>query len=131
MMGELSAYLNANNLEIGEVKVSPEQLAEMISLIGDGTISGKIAKSVFEEMLASGKDPRAIVEAAGMTQISDEDELRAVVARVVEANPQSVEDFRAGKQKAVGFLVGQVMKETKGRANPGLVNDLIQQAMAR
>jgi len=69
------------------------------------------------------------VEAAGMTQISDEDELRAVVGRVIEANPQSVEDFRAGKQKAVGFLVGQVMKETKGRANPGLVNDLIRQKL--
>jgi aspartyl-tRNA(Asn)/glutamyl-tRNA(Gln) amidotransferase subunit B len=130
MMGELAAYLNANNLEIGEIKVSAEQLAEMVALIGDGTISGKIAKTVFEEMLASGKDARAIVEAAGMTQISDEDELSAIVARVVEANPKSVEDFRAGKDKAVGFLVGQVMKETKGRANPALVNQLILTALS-
>ncbi len=129
MMGDLSAYLNTHNLEFDQVPLTPEQLAEMLSLIGDGTISGKIAKSVFEEMLATGKDARSIVEAAGMTQISDEDELRAVVARVVEANPRSVDDFRAGKDKAVGFLVGQVMKETRGRANPALVNELIQAAL--
>ncbi len=129
MMGELSAHLNASGLDIGQVKAAPEQLAEMISLIDEGVISGKIAKTVFEEMLATGKGPRAIVEEAGMTQISDPGELRAVVERVLEANPGSVEDFRAGKEKAVGFLVGQVMKETRGRANPGLVNGLVREAL--
>jgi aspartyl-tRNA(Asn)/glutamyl-tRNA(Gln) amidotransferase subunit B len=129
MMGELSAHLNANALDISEVKVSPEGLAEMIALVEGGTISGKIAKSVFEEMLATGRGARSVVEGRGLTQISDEEELRAVVAGVIEANPRSVEDFRAGKEKALGFLVGQVMKETRGRANPGLANRLVREAL--
>jgi len=129
MMGELSAHLNASGLDITEVKVTPEMLAEMISLIASGTISGKIAKSVFEEMLSTGSDARSVVERRGLTQISDEGELREVVARVVEANPRSVEDFRSGKEKALGFLVGQVMKETRGRANPELANRLVREAL--
>ncbi len=129
MMGELSAHLNAAGIDISEVRVAPEMLAEMISLIAAGTISGKIAKSVFEEMLATGRDARSVVEERGLTQISDEKELGKVVAAVVAANPRSVEDYRGGKEKALGFLVGQVMKETKGRANPELVNRLMREAL--
>lgn len=125
IMGDLLGYLNANNLELMDVKVTGQGLGEMIGLIEKGTISSKIAKTVFKEMLESGKDPQKIVEEQGLVQISDEGAIKAVVQQVVDNNPQSVADFKAGKDKAVGFLVGQVMKETKGKANPGLVNKLI------
>lgn len=125
MMGELLGYLNANNLELGDVKITGKGLGEMIGLIEKGTISNKIAKTVFKEMVESGKEPGVIVEEKGLVQISDEGAIQAIVDQVIERNPQSVADFKAGKERAVGFLVGQVMKETKGKANPGLVNKLI------
>lgn len=125
MMGELLGYLNANNLELNDVKITGKGLGEMIGLIEKGTISSKIAKTVFKEMVESGKEPGVIVEEKGLVQISDEGAIQAIVDQVVERNPQSVADFKAGKDRAVGFLVGQVMKETKGKANPGLVNKLI------
>ncbi len=129
MMGELSAYLNAKGVEIGEVPVTPAQLAGMIELVEKGTISGKIAKSVFEEMLESGRDAEEIVAERGLTQISDQGELEAVVEEVVKENPGVVEDFRKGKERAVSFLVGQVMRKTRGRANPQLVNGLLQRRL--
>jgi aspartyl-tRNA(Asn)/glutamyl-tRNA(Gln) amidotransferase subunit B len=125
IMGDLLAYLNAGNLELDAVKLTSQSLGEMIGLIEKGTISSKIAKTVFKEMLESGKAPQQIVEEKGLVQISDEGAILEVVRRIVEANPQSVADYRAGKKQAIGFLVGQVMKETKGKANPGLVNKLI------
>lgn len=125
IMGDLLGYLNANNLELADVKVTGKGLGEMIGLIEKGTISNKIAKTVFKEMIESGKEPQKIVEEQGLVQISDEGAIKAVVEQVVDNSPQSVADFKAGKEKAVGFLVGQVMKETKGKANPGLVNKLI------
>ncbi|MDR6885393.1 aspartyl-tRNA(Asn)/glutamyl-tRNA(Gln) amidotransferase subunit B [Bacillus sp. 3255] len=125
IMGDLLGYLNANNLELTDVRITGKGLGEMIGLIEKGTISSKIAKTVFKGMLESGKDPQQIVEEQGLVQISDEGAIKAVVQQVVDNNPQSVADFKAGKDKAVGFLVGQVMKETKGKANPGLVNKLI------
>jgi len=99
------------------VLVKPGQLAAMLGLVDKGVISGKIAKSVFEEMLASGKDPEAIVQERGITQISDEEELAGHIEEAIRENPDSVEDFRKGKEKALGFLVGQVMRKTRGRAN--------------
>jgi len=125
IMGDLLGYLNANNLEIQQVPITGQGLGEMIQLIAKGTISSKIAKTVFKSMLESGKRPQQIVEEQGLVQISDEGAILAIVDRIVEANPQSVEDFRGGKDKAIGFLVGQIMKETKGKANPGLVNKLL------
>ncbi|WP_159885226.1 Asp-tRNA(Asn)/Glu-tRNA(Gln) amidotransferase subunit GatB [Paenibacillus puerhi] len=125
IMGELLGYLNANSLELADVRITGQGLGEMIGLIEKGTISSKIAKTVFKSMLETGKSPQAIVEEQGLVQISDEGAIAAIVDQVVEKNPQSVADFKAGKDKAVGFLVGQIMKETKGKANPGLVNKLI------
>jgi aspartyl-tRNA(Asn)/glutamyl-tRNA(Gln) amidotransferase subunit B len=125
IMGDLLGYLNANNLELADVKVTGKGLGEMIGLIEKGTISNKIAKTVFKEMIESGKEPQKIVEEQGLVQISDEGAIKTIVQQVVDNSPQSVADFKAGKEKAVGFLVGQVMKETKGKANPGLVNKLI------
>lgn len=125
VMGDLLGYLNQNGKEIDEVALTGHGLGEMIGLIEKGTISNKIAKTVFKEMLESGKAPQVIVEEKGLVQISDEGAIRAIVEQIVAKNPQSVEDYRAGKEKAIGFLVGQVMKETKGKANPGLVNELL------
>lgn len=130
IMGDLLGYLNANGLEADASKVTGQGLGEMIGLIEKGTISTKIAKTVFKEMLETGKAPQAIVEEKGLVQISDEGAIKSVVEQVIANNPQSVEDYRAGKQKAIGFLVGQVMKETKGKANPGLVNELLVQCLS-
>ncbi|GIP35454.1 Asp-tRNA(Asn)/Glu-tRNA(Gln) amidotransferase subunit GatB [Paenibacillus sp. J2TS4] len=129
MMGELLGYLNANGLELSDVKITGKGLGEMIGLIEKGTISSKIAKTVFKEMVETGKAPGQIVEEKGLVQISDEGAIKAIVDKVVDSNPQSVADFKAGKDRAVGFLVGQVMKETKGKANPGLVNKLIMERL--
>jgi aspartyl-tRNA(Asn)/glutamyl-tRNA(Gln) amidotransferase subunit B len=125
IMGDLLGYLNSNNLELSEVKITGQGLGEMIGLIEKGTISSKIAKTVFKEMLESGKLPAQIVEEKGLVQISDEGAIKGIVEQVVANNPQSVEDYKAGKQKAIGFLVGQVMKESKGKANPALANKLL------
>ncbi|MGG1880439.1 Asp-tRNA(Asn)/Glu-tRNA(Gln) amidotransferase subunit GatB [Paenibacillus cisolokensis] len=125
IMGDLLGYLNSNNKELPDVKITGQGLGEMIGLIEKGTISSKIAKTVFKEMLESGKNPQQIVEEKGLVQISDEGAIKSIVEQVVANNPQSVEDYKAGKQKAIGFLVGQVMKESKGKANPALVNKLL------
>jgi len=122
---ELLGYLNAEGKEIGDIPMKPAHLAKMVQLIENGTISTKIGKTVFKEMLQSGKDPKTIVEEKGLVQISDEGQLREEVAKVVAANPQSVEAYKGGKDRALGFLVGQVMKATRGKANPQLVNKLI------
>ncbi|CAM3966742.1 Asp-tRNA(Asn)/Glu-tRNA(Gln) amidotransferase subunit GatB [Cohnella lubricantis] len=129
IMGDLLGYLNANNLELDDVKVTGQGLGEMIGLIEKGTISTKIAKTVFKSMIESGKSPQQIVEEQGLVQISDEGAIVAIVDAVIAANPQSVEDFRGGKDRAIGFLVGQIMKETKGKANPGMVNKLLMERL--
>lgn len=125
LMGDVSAYLNANYKEITDVPLTPEALAKMIGLIEKGTISSKIAKKVFQELIENGGDPETIVKEKGLVQISDEGELRKIVVEVIDNNAQSVEDFKAGKDRAIGFLVGQVMKATRGKANPQMVNELI------
>ncbi|MFD2115744.1 Asp-tRNA(Asn)/Glu-tRNA(Gln) amidotransferase subunit GatB [Paenibacillus yanchengensis] len=130
IMGDLLGYLNANNLELEQVKITGQGLGEMILLLEKGTISGKIAKTVFKTMLETGKLPQQIVEEQGLVQISDEGALLAIVDTIIAANPQSVEDYKAGKDKAIGFLVGQIMKETKGKANPALVNKLLLERLA-
>ncbi|WP_059048933.1 Asp-tRNA(Asn)/Glu-tRNA(Gln) amidotransferase subunit GatB [Paenibacillus senegalimassiliensis] len=125
IMGDLLGYLNSNSLELSDVKLTGQGLGEMIGLLNKGTISSKIAKTVFKEMLESGKLPQQIVEEQGLVQISDEGAILAIVQEVVANNPASVEDYKAGKEKAIGFLVGQVMKQSKGKANPGLANKLL------
>ncbi|MEW6183496.1 MAG: Asp-tRNA(Asn)/Glu-tRNA(Gln) amidotransferase subunit GatB [Bacillota bacterium] len=131
VMGELARLLNATNKEIDASPVRPAQLAVLLKLIDDGTISGKIAKTVFEEMFNSGKDPQVIVREQGLVQITDESALKAEIEKVIAANPKVVADYRQGKDKALGFLVGQVMKATRGKANPGLVNSLLKEALEK
>jgi aspartyl-tRNA(Asn)/glutamyl-tRNA(Gln) amidotransferase subunit B len=101
----------------------------MIKLIENGTISSKIAKQVFKELIENGGDPEQIVKEKGLVQISDEGALLKIITEIIDANPQSVEDFKSGKDKAKGFLVGQIMKATKGQANPPLVNKLLVQEL--
>lgn len=131
MMGELSGYLNAEQKELHEVKLTPEALAGMIKLIEKGTISTKIAKTVFKELLENGGDPEQIVKDKGLVQISDEGALRKIIVEVMDKNPKTVEDYKSGKKKAAGFIVGQVMKATKGQANPQLVNKIIAEEMEK
>ena len=130
IMSELMGLLNANNMEITACKVEPPELGDLLKLIDQGTISGKIAKTVFEEMFTTGEKPEKIIREKGLTQISDEETLLKIVDTVVTAHPGSVEDYHNGKNKALGFLVGQVMKETKGQANPRLVNKLLQKKLS-
>ncbi len=125
MMGELMGYLNKQGKEIDQIPLTPQHLGKMIELIEKGTISGKIAKTVFAEMLETGKDAETIVQEKGLVQISDPNAIAEIVDKVLVANPQSVEDYIAGKAQAVGFLVGQVMKESKGKANPQMVNQVL------
>ncbi|MFZ5944329.1 MAG: Asp-tRNA(Asn)/Glu-tRNA(Gln) amidotransferase subunit GatB [Bacillota bacterium] len=129
IMVELLKLLNAEGMEISQTKLEPEALAKMLQMIEKGAISGKMAKQVFEEMFNTGKDPEAIVKEKGLVQISDEGQISGIIEQVIANNPKSVEDFKAGKDKAIGFLVGQVMKETKGQANPGLVNKLLKEKL--
>lgn len=130
VMGDFLRILNAKGLPVQASPVKPEGLAELLTLVEKGTISGKIAKTVIEDMFETGKSADAIVKDKGLLQISDEGAIAAIVDKVVEANPQSVADFKAGKERAIGFLVGQVMKETKGKANPGVVNKLLKDKLA-
>jgi len=131
LMGEVSAYLNAEQKELSEVALTPESLAGMIKLIENGTISSKIAKKVFKELIEKGGDPEKIVKEKGLVQISDEGAILKFVIETLDENEQSVIDFKNGKDKAIGFLVGQIMKKTKGQANPQLVNKLLLQEIKK
>ncbi|MDP4163259.1 MAG: Asp-tRNA(Asn)/Glu-tRNA(Gln) amidotransferase subunit GatB [Bacillota bacterium] len=131
LMGEVSAYLNAEQKELGQTKLSSKGLAGLIKLIEDGTISSKIAKTVFKELVEQGGNAEEIVKAKGLVQISDEGALLKIVAETLDANPQSIEDYKNGKSKAVGFLVGQIMKTTKGQANPQLLNKILLEEIAK
>jgi len=128
-MGDLLKELKRDEREIEQCPVTPKHLAEMLVLIKKGTISGKIAKDVFEEMYRAGDRPEKIVKDKGWVQILDEGEIEGVIRRVMEANPKLVEDYRKGKDKLFGFFVGEVMKATKGKANPKLLNELLKEKL--
>ncbi len=127
--GELLRLLNARNVELNETKITPGRLAALLQLIEKGTISNKMGKEVFEEVFETGKEPEQIVKEKSMLQISDEGQLTGIITEVIAGNPKSVADFKSGKEQAIGFLVGQVMKATKGQANPGIVNTMIRERL--
>lgn len=131
VIGDLSAALNRDNRTFANAGVAPEHLAQLVNLVADGTISGKQAKTVFEDMLSSGKEPAKIVEEKGMKQVTDEGAILELVTEVLDANPKSIEDYKAGKDRAIGFLVGQVMKKSRGTANPKRTNELIREELAK
>jgi aspartyl-tRNA(Asn)/glutamyl-tRNA(Gln) amidotransferase subunit B len=130
IMGDLTRLLNEENKSFEECPLKPEQLVGMLKLMDNGTISGKIAKTVFEETYRSGKDAEVIVKEKGLVQISDSGEIEKAVDGVIAKNPQEAERFRAGEEKLIGFFVGQVMKLTKGKANPQMVNELLKKKLS-
>ena len=125
LMVNVNAYLNENNLELQQTKLTPKHLATMIGLVKDGTISSKIAKKVFAETIAHGSEPKAWVQSKGLIQQSDPQVLTPIITQVLDDNQQSVVDFKNGKDRAFGFLVGQIMKQTHGQANPKVVNQIL------
>ncbi len=129
IMGEIAAYLKEEKIEISDTKLTPENLAELISLIEKNTISNNIGKQIIIDMMKDGTKASKIVEDRGLSQISDEGAIKAIVQKVVEANTAQVEAYRNGKTQLLGFFVGQVMKETKGRANPKTVNELLKEIL--
>jgi aspartyl-tRNA(Asn)/glutamyl-tRNA(Gln) amidotransferase subunit B len=129
MMGELMRLLNADNREIEACPLKPERFAGMIKMIDGGVISTKIAKTVFEEMYQTGKDAETVVQEKGLVQVSDTGAIEQIIAEVIKANPAQRADYKAGKEKLFGFFVGQVMKASKGKANPELVNQLLKKKL--
>jgi aspartyl-tRNA(Asn)/glutamyl-tRNA(Gln) amidotransferase subunit B len=128
-MGSLLAALNAMGRTIGESPVSAENLAALLELVQTDVISGKIAKTVFDEMAQTGKTPRQVVEEKGLVQITDSQAIEEVISRVLADNPDEVQAYRQGKTKLMGFFVGQVMRATKGKANPKLVNEILKEKL--
>ncbi len=130
MMGELMRLLNGEGKEIEDCPIRPDRLAGMIKMINDGVISTKIAKTVFEEMYKTGKDAETVVQEQGLVQVSDSGAIEQIIADVIKANPSQAADYKAGKEKLFGFFVGQVMKASKGKANPDLVNQLLKKKLS-
>ena len=129
LLGDVSAYLNSENIAIEQFPITPANLGEMVNLINKGVLSSKLAKKVFIEMLKTGKTPQALVKELGLEQISDEGAIVKIVEETLAENPQSIIDYKAGKDRALGFLVGQIMKKSRGKANPKMVNNLLKERM--
>jgi aspartyl-tRNA(Asn)/glutamyl-tRNA(Gln) amidotransferase subunit B len=129
-IGDLFAYLNKANLELKESKITPAHLSELVNLIYNGTISGKIAKEVFDLVWSSGESPSKVVKNQGMQQITDSSAIEAAIAKVIEQNQDKVQEYQSGKEKLFGFFVGQVMKETDGKANPQMVNEFLKNKLS-
>ncbi|RMG23138.1 MAG: Asp-tRNA(Asn)/Glu-tRNA(Gln) amidotransferase GatCAB subunit B, partial [Armatimonadetes bacterium] len=131
MNGDFARLLNESGQTVQDTKIQPEHLRDLIALLQAGTINGRQAKDVLELAFRDGRMPGDIVEQEGMKQITDDSAIRGLVQRVLEANPDVVERYKQGKTSVKGFLVGQVMKETKGKANPGLVNQILDEELSR
>jgi len=127
--GELFALLNEKNLEISQSPISSNNLSKLINLIKDGTISGKIAKTVFELMKDSNKDPLLIIKEKGLKQQSDPKEIEKIISKIISDNPDKVKEYKSGKDKLFGFFVGQIMKVSGGKANPQLVNEILKKKL--
>jgi aspartyl-tRNA(Asn)/glutamyl-tRNA(Gln) amidotransferase subunit B len=128
-MGETMRLLKDREMDAEDLRFSPEHLAKIIELTEAGTINNSVAKEVFEKVFDEDVDPERYVEEHGLKSDNDEDALRATIEQIVKDNPQSVEDYHNGKEKAIGFLVGQTMKATKGKANPGIVNKILKELL--
>jgi aspartyl-tRNA(Asn)/glutamyl-tRNA(Gln) amidotransferase subunit B len=130
-MGEVSQFLNSEKKDLSEIKLTPANLSEMLRLIDEGVISSKMGKKVFVELAKNGGSARNVVEKKGLVQISKPEDLVPIINQVLAANPQSVADFQAGKDRALKALMGQIMKETRGQANPQVVNELLLKSIAK
>ena len=129
MLGEMARLLNQSGQHVSEVKIAPAQIAELQSMVDDSTLSSTMAKTVFERMFETGQQPRQIAESEGLVQISDTDAVEAAVMEAIAANPDPVNDYLSGKQQAMGFLVGQVMKATRGKANPRMASQMVREQL--
>jgi aspartyl-tRNA(Asn)/glutamyl-tRNA(Gln) amidotransferase subunit B len=130
VMGELTRELHNTGTAVGASPVPPERLVALLQMVDKGTVSLKVAREIFPEMYGTGKAPEQIVEEKGLTQVSDEGALGHIIDDVLAKNPTQVTQFKQGKQQVLGFLVGQVMKESGGKANPGKVNEMLKQRLA-
>ena len=128
-MGETMRLLKEKSMDATDIKFSPENLAKLINLVEGGSINGAAAKETFEHIFEEDINPEDYVKEHGLAQVNDEGALRATVEKVIADNPQSVEDYKGGKKQAIGFLVGQTMKAMGGKANPGMVNKLLQELL--
>ena len=124
-MGDLAAALKADDKDFADSPVTAEKLGELLALIGKGELTGKLAKEIFPKMYSTGRSAREIMESEGLKQISDAGALEKIVDEVLAANPKQVEQYKGGKTTVIGFLVGQVMKSSRGQANPATVNELL------
>jgi aspartyl-tRNA(Asn)/glutamyl-tRNA(Gln) amidotransferase subunit B len=131
IMGELSALLNNENLNIRDSKVSSDKLGQLVLRIEDGTISGKIAKDIFEKMWISGKEVDEIIKDEGLEQVTDDKEIEAMIDEVIKSNPEQLEQYRSGKDRLFGFFIGQVMQASQGKANPKQVNDILKSKLEK
>jgi len=131
MLGEVARWLNANQADIDRFPLEPATLAELIEQVANGTVTALVGKEVFDQMVATGESARAIIERQGLAQISGQDELTGLVQRAIAANPKAVADFHAGKETAIKFLIGQVMRETRGRANAQVVQELLERELRK
>ena len=129
MMVDVASFLNKNAIKIKDFKVSPEHLAKLVNMVEKGTVSSKQARQLFEKMVETDEDPNKIADKMNMTQICDENIILGFVTEVLDANPQSIEDFKAGKDRALGFLIGMVMKKSQGKANPALTSKIVSQEL--
>ncbi len=124
-MGDLMAALKADNKDFTDSPVAPEQLGELLALIANQELTGKLAKEIFPKMYSTGDSPRVIMEREGLKQMSDSGALEKIIDEVIAANPKQVEQYKGGKSTVIGFFVGQVMKASRGQANPAAVNELL------
>ena len=131
ILGDLLRMLNANNMEPEDIKISPKNFVSLLKIIESGKISNTAGKEVFKEMFETDKDPEIIIEEKGLSQISCSDEIEKLVDKVLSDNPKSIEDFKAGKTQAVGYLMGQVMKASKGKANPPVAKQMIEEKLSK
>ena len=131
IMGELSAELNNENLSINESKITSNQLGQLILRIEDGTISGKIAKEIFEKLWSSDNEVDEIIQGEGLEQVTDDKEIESMIDKVIKKNPEQLEQYRSGKDRLFGFFVGQVMKASQGKANPKQVNDILRKKLEK
>ena len=129
IMGDFSAFLNKENLTVKDAKVNSSSLGKLLQKVEDSTISGKIAKSVFEEMWNEGKEPDQIIKSKDLIQVTDNKEINNMIEKVIQQNPVQLDQFKSGKDKLFGFFVGQVMKVSKGKANPEKVNKMLKEKL--
>ena len=125
LTGDILKYLNANSMDFSDIKTTPDELVQMLKMIDENIISGKIAKTVIEDMLSSGEKAEQIVREKGLIQITDESEIEDLAGEVIKENQKVVNDYISGKSNAIGFLVGELMKKTKGKANPQLASKIL------